>query len=769
MRPNSHICALIPTYNNAGTIADVVTRVAQQMDHIIVVIDGSNDNTREILSSLHSPLSSLNSPQGAQLTILDYPQNAGKGRALQRGMRKAEEMGFTHVLTIDADGQHFPEDIPLLYRAHSIHPDAIIVGSRGLEQENMPARNTFANRFSNFWFALQTGLRLPDTQSGFRIYPLQTTRGRRLMTARYEAELLLLVLSAWANVHIQPVPVRVAYQPADKRVSHFRPAYDFTRISLLNTLLCLLALIYGLPRRWWRTVLYLPFFALYLLLFVHPAMWALRLYYGDTEQMHLRLHRFIQKAVRPLLVPIGPIGLISPISPISSSPAIYVANHTSHFDILVMMALHDRICFVTKDWVIHNPLFGLLAQGFDIIPASLGAEQLLKEAQNRVSRGYSIMIFPEGTRSLNGDVGRFRTGAAWLAEQLNLPIRPLLFRGFYELFNKTSLHIGHPKHIDITLLESVSPPKQGKPEGGSPLSLTRQLRALYRRRLDFFATLLLCLFCLLPVSHAKERPLITPYLADTTLISHLSTVNSHLSSVHSPAVIVCPGGSYSWLDIPTEGIAVAEWLQRNGINAYLLRYRVATVPAYIFGFRVLGIGHRWPDMLNDVEEALRYVYEHAEDDHTDTCRIGVMGFSAGGHLTMASWAYNRTPYKPKFLCPIYPVITMSHPTYSHRRSRRGALGVWGQWDPTMQDSLSIEKHITPDCPPVFLVNCEDDPIVDYRNSLLLDSALNANGVPHTYHRFRTGGHGFGAVDNKGTPESRQWKELFLAFISSLLK
>lgn len=234
----------------------------------------------------------------------------------------------------------------------------------------------------------------------------------------------------------------------------------------------------------------------------------------------------------------------------------------------------------------------------------------------------------------------------------------------------------------------------------------------------------------------------------------------------SIAVIVCPGGSYSWLDMETEGITVAKWLQSQGINAFVLKYRVANVSAYIVGYRVIGLGNRYPNMLIDVEQALEYVYTHADSLRIDTARIGVMGFSAGGHLTMSSYLYNHTPYKPHFLCPIYPVVSMSH-AVSHKRSRRGALGVWGQFNRTMRDSLSLEKNVHPDCPPVFLVNCKDDPVVRYENSQLLDSALSANNVPHRYIQYRTGGHGFGASDTKGTEECRQWKNEFLQWISSL--
>ena len=233
------------------------------------------------------------------------------------------------------------------------------------------------------------------------------------------------------------------------------------------------------------------------------------------------------------------------------------------------------------------------------------------------------------------------------------------------------------------------------------------------------------------------------------------------------AVIICPGGSYYWHGMDIEGTQVAKWLQAYGINAFVLKYRVASIGALCVGYRVIGIGNKYPNMLTDAEEALRYVYENADSLRIDTTRIGVMGFSAGGHLAMMSYTHNHTIYKPGFLCPIYPVVTMSDKRYAHQRSRRGALGVWGQFNKAMRDSLSIEKHISADCPPVFLVNCLDDPTVKYQNSVLLDSALTAEQIPHTYLQYQTGGHGFGASDTKGTEESQQWKKEFIQWILNL--
>lgn len=253
---------------------------------------------------------------------------------------------------------------------------------------------------------------------------------------------------------------------------------------------------------------------------------------------------------------------------------------------------------------------------------------------------------------------------------------------------------------------------------------------------------------------AKTADRLTVYPADSALNT-------------GTAVIICPGGSYSWHDMNYEGKQVAQWLQTNGINAFVLKYRVANISAYILLYRFFGLGNTYPDMLEDVEDALQRVYAMADSLHIDTTRIGVMGFSAGGHLAMMSYTHNRTAYKPSFLCPVYPVVTLSDKRYVHRRSRRGALGVWGQFSKAMRDSLSLEQHIPADCPPVFLVNCVDDPTVQYRNAELLDSSLTAQHIPHRYIQYRTGGHGFGASDTKGTDESRQWKKEFIQWISSL--
>lgn len=227
-------CAVIPTYNNAHTVADIVRRTLAVCPQVIVVNDGSTDDTLAVLDPLKD-----------NIQLITYTRNRGKGHALRLGLEAARKAGYDYAATVDSDGQHSPEEIPTLVAA-AVGDNTLVVGSRNIKADGMPAGNTFANRFSNFWFRLQTGISLPDTQTGFRLYPLHHLPCLGLLTARYESELELLVFSAWRGVRLVPVGISVSYP--DDRVTHFRPFWDFFRISLLNSVLCILALVYGYPR-----------------------------------------------------------------------------------------------------------------------------------------------------------------------------------------------------------------------------------------------------------------------------------------------------------------------------------------------------------------------------------------------------------------------------------------------------------------------------------------------------------------------------------------
>lgn len=232
------------------------------------------------------------------------------------------------------------------------------------------------------------------------------------------------------------------------------------------------------------------------------------------------------------------------------------------------------------------------------------------------------------------------------------------------------------------------------------------------------------------------------------------------------AVIVCPGGSYLWHDMGGEGKDVGEWLQRNGISAFVLRYRTAGVGAFLTPYRYVFRGNRYPDALNDLLRAMQYVKAHSAELGVDASRVAAMGFSAGGHLVMSAAELLPREQRPWFVVPVYPVVTMTEACV-HRRSRRALLGDSRLRSRQLRDLLSLERHVPADCPPVFLVNCKDDPVVDCRNSELLDSALTRQQVPHRYIQYQTGGHGFGASDHKGTAECRQWKEEFMAWFRRL--
>ncbi len=261
-----------------------------------------------------------------------------------------------------------------------------------------------------------------------------------------------------------------------------------------------------------------------------------------------------------------------------------------------------------------------------------------------------------------------------------------------------------------------------------------------------------------------SRVTLTPYLAD--------------DNPSGCSVIVCPGGSYYWHDTKNEGDSVALWLQSQGISAFVLHYRAAGYFAYIYKHRAVFRGRQHPDMITDAQRALQWVRTRAEEYNIDPDKVGMLGFSAGGHLVLSAACFHghdflkdagidhETDLRPAFVGAIYPVVTMMEP-YVHKRSRRGLLSERYQHDPVLCDSLSIERHIPADCPPVFLVNCVDDKEVDYRNAVVLDSALVAAHVNHRYIQYQKGGHSFGASEHRGSKESREWKTAFLQWLDEI--
>lgn len=227
------------------------------------------------------------------------------------------------------------------------------------------------------------------------------------------------------------------------------------------------------------------------------------------------------------------------------------------------------------------------------------------------------------------------------------------------------------------------------------------------------------------------------------------------------AVIVCPGGSYSHLmGIATEGYAVAEWLNAQGINAYVLRYRTGNK------------GYHHPAMIQDVQRAIQLVRDHAGEYHINAEKLGTMGFSAGGHLVTMSGAFYKDDYlkplgiqsnaslKPNFVVPVYPVVSMQD-SIAHQRSRRNLLS--RHYTKEQQDKFSMELQIPNDMPPTFLVTAKDDPVVMYQNSVQLDKALTNKHIKHEFWLYDTGGHGY-AMSEERAGETAKWRFEFMRWL-----
>ncbi|HYG02554.1 MAG TPA: DUF2062 domain-containing protein [Chryseosolibacter sp.] len=236
------VCVIIPTFNNERTLKSVVSGVLQYTSNIVVVNDGSTDSTADILAAFNS------------LSVVDYPVNQGKGYALRKGFEKARQLGYHFAISIDSDGQHFPDDLANLLTPLSEYKNPLVVGRRNMEQSSVPGKSNFGRNFSNFWFRFETGIALNDTQSGFRLYPLMELEKLTFFTRKFEFEIEVLVRSAWAGISVVEVPVRVFYPQKEQRVTHFRPFTDFTRISILNTVLVTIALLYIKPRNFIRSL-----------------------------------------------------------------------------------------------------------------------------------------------------------------------------------------------------------------------------------------------------------------------------------------------------------------------------------------------------------------------------------------------------------------------------------------------------------------------------------------------------------------------------------
>ncbi len=220
------ILVVVPVYNHGCTLRAVVMGVLSRHPDVLVVDDGSTDQGLETISDL-------------PVQIRTHKQNLGKGTAVRTAAGAALSLGATHIVTIDADGQHDPADLPAFFKAIKADPLAVIVGVRDFDTVNVPGSSRFGRSFSNFWLRVQTGKKLGDTQSGFRAYPVALFSHLKFTESRYSFEVEVLVRSAWAGLELKDVPVSVHYPPREQRISHFRAFMDNVLISWLNTRLTL--------------------------------------------------------------------------------------------------------------------------------------------------------------------------------------------------------------------------------------------------------------------------------------------------------------------------------------------------------------------------------------------------------------------------------------------------------------------------------------------------------------------------------------------------
>jgi uncharacterized protein (DUF2062 family) len=210
-------CVVIPCFNNPATVAPVA-REARAHCPVFIVDDGST-----------MPL-----PEMPDCTVIRLGRNCGKGAALQAGFKRVSDLGFTHAITMDADGQHFAEDLPKFLAVAQAKPDALAAGVRDFYSNGCPTHRRRSNAISTFWFHVETGVRLGDTQCGFRCYPVALTQRLKARSGRYAFELEFMVRASWVGTPIVAVPVKCTYAEEQLSQSHFRPVRDFSHITIMN-------------------------------------------------------------------------------------------------------------------------------------------------------------------------------------------------------------------------------------------------------------------------------------------------------------------------------------------------------------------------------------------------------------------------------------------------------------------------------------------------------------------------------------------------------
>lgn len=216
------VLVVIPVYNQPERLREVVERCLRQHPHLLVVDDGSTPPVADLLT-------------GLPVTVLAHDRNLGKGAAILTAADAAAAAGHTHIVTLDADGQHFPEDLPRVLACLREHPESLVIGVRDFSSPAVPRSSKIGRAFGNFWVWVQTGIRIGDIQSGYRAYPVALLRQLRTACRRYTFEVEVVVRARWGGVPVEDLPVRVFYARLGLRNSHFHKVRDNLALTLLNT------------------------------------------------------------------------------------------------------------------------------------------------------------------------------------------------------------------------------------------------------------------------------------------------------------------------------------------------------------------------------------------------------------------------------------------------------------------------------------------------------------------------------------------------------
>ncbi|MCD4742254.1 MAG: DUF2062 domain-containing protein [Desulfobacteraceae bacterium] len=217
------IWCVIPVYNNSGTVKNIVEQCSNYINNILVIDDGSNDT--DIIELL----------KDTNASIIQHEKNKGKGSAILTALDFIKKTDALAMITIDADGQHLPSDIPKFIDAINNDPDSLHIGIRDFNQKSIPGSSRFGRKFSNMWFKIETGKDCKDTQSGFRAYPVKLISQLKLYGSFFDFEIEIITRASWAQIPLKEINISVIYDSPEKRISHFNKIKDNIRISLMHT------------------------------------------------------------------------------------------------------------------------------------------------------------------------------------------------------------------------------------------------------------------------------------------------------------------------------------------------------------------------------------------------------------------------------------------------------------------------------------------------------------------------------------------------------